>query len=147
MSWDDRGFTKLRRTSGSLVMEMMGQSMEIPYEADLFADSAGEVGAIAAEGPQGGMNWLFVSRTADGIIYTQPAPRAGDMELDGQRLVTTSSQDRDGVLAAHLAAVGDGAVADAEALSTALDDAPQAAVSLAAEAMKKLAAGFAAGLS
>ena len=147
MSWDSRGFVELRRIRGSLVMEMMGQSMEIPYEADLFADSTGEVGAIAAQGPQGGTNWLFVTRTADGVIYTQPSPRDGSMEFQGQRLITTSAQDRDGILAAHLAAVDDSAIADSDALSAVLDDAPQAAARLAAEAMKKLAAGFAASLS
>jgi hypothetical protein len=146
MTWDSGGFTQLRSVSGTLSVDMMGQVMEIPYTADLFTDGAQSVGAVSAQGPQG-TTWLFVSVTEPGAVYTQSAPRDGDLDIDGERLVTTTARDRDGILAAHLAAVGDGARVDPAALDAALQAAPQTAVRLAAEAMKKLAAGFAAGLS
>jgi|GEM_PF-3086826 len=141
MTWDERGFSKLRRVSGAITLSMMGQSMQVPYEANVYMDSASTVGAIEAEGPQG-TNWLFVSLTDSGATYTQPSPRPGDMDFEGDRLVATPAQDRDGILAAHLGAIGDGAKSDADALDTALEAAPQNAVNLAGEAMKRLAAGL-----
>jgi hypothetical protein len=118
-------------------MEMMG---EFPFEADLWRDSEGTVGAVSADGPRG-TTWLFVSLTEGGTVYTQTAARDGDVTFDGERLVTTASGDRDGVLAAHIAAAGD-LRTDADALDKLLEGAPQAAVRLAEETMKQFAAGL-----
>lgn len=142
MSWDALGFSQTGTTSGTLTVEMMGQSMQMPYEADLYRSSDGRVGGVAAAGPQG-TTWMFVSLVDGGAVYTQPAPRAADIDIDGERLVTTPATDRDGILAAHLSAVGDSGVADPEQLDTTLQSAPQTAVRLAAEIMKRMAAGFA----
>ncbi|MCO4770082.1 MAG: hypothetical protein KDA24_08645 [Deltaproteobacteria bacterium] len=146
MSWESHGFSKTGSTSGVITVEMMGQRMEMPYEADLYRDASGSIGAVAADGPQG-TTWMFVSLTEAGAVYTQPAPRPGDVDIDGERLVTTPSTDRDGILAAHEEAVGDSARSDADALDAALKDAPQTAVRLAGEIMKRMAAGFAASMN
>ena len=143
MTWESLAFTHVEDVQGSLTVEMMGQSMEMPYSARLHRSADGRVGAVVADGPQG-ETWMFVSLVDGGGVYTQPAPRPGDMDIDGDRLVTTPSTDRDGVLAAHLNAVGDDALADGDALLEALRAGPQTAVRLAAEIMKRMAAGLAA---
>lgn len=141
MSWDALAFSHVEDVQGSLTVEMMGQSMEMPYSAALHRSADGRVGAVVADGPQG-ETWMFVSLVEGGGVYTQPAPRPGDVDIDGTRLVTTPSTDRDGVLAAHLAAVGDDALADGDALVEALRKGPQTAVRLAAEIMKRMTASL-----
>ena len=136
-NWDSRGFAKTRRVKGTISMEMMG---DFPFEADLYMDSAGEVGAVSADGPRG-TTWLFVSITPAGTVYTQAARRPGDVDVDGDRLITVADGDRDSLLAAHLEAAGD-RQANPEALDALLERAPQAAVDLAAETMKRFAASF-----
>ena len=53
MSWDAQGFAKTKRVSGSLTVDMMGQTMEMPYEADLWLNAAGTVGGVAATWDEG----------------------------------------------------------------------------------------------
>ena len=36
MSFDDRGFSKIETTQGTLVVNMMGNSQEMPFEAELW---------------------------------------------------------------------------------------------------------------
>lgn len=141
MSFDDRGFSKIETTQGTLVVNMMGNRQEMPFEAELWRDSEGTVGAVNAETPRG-PQWMFVSLTDGGAVYTQGGPRDGNVDIDGDTLVTTTASDRDGVLAAHLTALGDDGRSDPDALLDALRNAPQKAVDLAGEVMKRLASGL-----
>ena len=143
MSWDARQFSDVGSADGTIRVDMGGRVMEMPYTAALWLDGAATVLGVAAEG-QRGTSWLFVSRVGDGdgVVYTQGGPREGDSDIDGRRLVVAASRERDEILAAHVLAVGDSAIAGADALLALAADAPQTAVDLAAEVMKRLAASF-----
>ena len=97
MSWDALGFRQTGTTAGTLTVEMMGQSMQMPYEADLYRSSDGRVGGVAAAGPQG-TTWMFVSLVDGGFhavdssavafeiaakaAYRQSIPKAGPQLLE-----------------------------------------------------------------
>ncbi len=140
MTWASRDFHQFGNAGGILRIDMMGEEMELPYRAQFYIDSFGEIAAAAAQMPDG-EKWLFLSRTEDGDVYTQSANRDGDVDLGKARLVTTVKTDRDGVLMSHIIACGTGIKADKEGLKKDITRGPQKAADLAMKVMKKMMAG------
>ena len=140
MTWDGRSFHQFGNAGGILRVEMMGEEMEIPYRAQFYIDSFGEIAAAAAQMPDG-EKWLYLSRTEGGDVYTQSAKRDGDVDLGKARLVTTVKTDRDGVLMSHIIACGSSIKADEEGIKRDITRAPQKAAELGIQVMKKMMAG------
>ena len=145
MTWDGRSFHQFGNSSGILRIDMMGDELELPYRAQFYVDSFGEIAAAGAQMPDG-ERWIFLSRTEGGDVYTQSGKRDGDVELlkvrSKTRLVTTTKTERDGVLMSHIIACGAGIKADKEGLKRDIARAPQKAADLSVDVMKKLAAGL-----
>ena len=140
MTWAGRGFHQFGNASGILRIDMMGDEMELPYRAQFYIESFGEIAAAAAQLPDG-EKWLYLSRTEDGDVYTQTGKRDGDVDLGKTRLVTTVKTERDGILMSHIIACGAGIQADKEGLKKDITRAPQKAADLAVQVMKKMMAG------
>ena len=142
MSFDSEHFEETGTGAGTVHMEMMGQKMDMPFEGTYYLNGAGTIAAAAAD-VGGRVGWVFLSATGTRDVMTVMSKGGGDpVEIDGTLLNITQSEDRDELLASHLAAVGDDAVADPDGLKAAIQDSAQRAADLSSKALDLMMKAF-----
>ena len=138
MGFEEQGFTRTGEGNGVVRLEMMGEVMEMPYEAVFHRNAAGTVAAALAAGEDGSDSWMYLStRTSGGDAITIGGERDSCIEIEGVLLTTVDGGDRDTTLAAHLAGAGE-LVSDPASLDAKIAEAPQRSANLTVAVMLEL---------
>ncbi len=149
MGIEEAGFREFSRTAGTLKMEMMGQTDEMPYKSRNFLNAEGTIGCAEVD-MNGKACCMFISKTGKGVVMTMEGERTGPLpvEVEGYHSIMCVGQEsafEDSYTAHRDAVEGKGLVADEAWLRKAVPEIPQRAFEAAMKLMEG-AAGLMEGM-
>ena len=140
--FSDAGFKEFSQTDGTAKMAMMGQSEEIKYRSKNFINADGTIG-YAEIMVDDVIDYMFLSKTAEGDVLTISGEEEGDMPspVEGYLAFTVAPREStcDNIYDEHMKALeGHKAIADEAWLKDETPRLPQRAMDIITKAMETM---------